>query len=57
MPEYEAKQYEGKLNEGNVLLSVHTEDAAQVKRAEEIYKAAGARDITRTSEEKVKATK
>lgn len=54
MPEYEAKQYEGKLNEGNVLLSVHTEDAAQVKRAEEIFKAAGAKDIKVAGEDKVK---
>ncbi|MBU6452368.1 MAG: hypothetical protein KGS72_11355 [Cyanobacteria bacterium REEB67] len=54
MPEYEAKQYEGKLHEGNVLLSVHTEDAAQVKRAEEIFKAAGAKDIKVSGEEKVK---
>jgi len=54
MPEWEAKQYEGKLNEGNVLLSVHTEDGAQAKRAEEIFKAAGAKEVKRTSEEKVK---
>lgn len=55
MPEYEAKQYEGKLNEGNVLISVHTEDGKQVKRAEEIFKAAGARDIKCAGEEKVSA--
>lgn len=55
MPEWEAKQYEGKLNEGNVLISVHTEDNAQAKRAEEIFKAAGAKDIKRTGEEKVKS--
>jgi uncharacterized membrane protein len=54
IPEMEAKQYAGKLEEGNVLLSVHTEDADQVKRAEEIFKAGGARDISRASEEKVK---
>ena len=26
IPEYEAKIYEGKVREGNILLSVHTED-------------------------------
>jgi uncharacterized membrane protein len=54
MPEWEAKQYEGKLTQGNVLLSVHTEDAAQVKRAEEIFKAGGGKEVTVTGEEKVK---
>jgi hypothetical protein len=55
IPEWEAKQYEGKLNEGNVLISVHTEDNDQIKRAEEIYKAAGAKDIKVTGEEKVQS--
>src|ERR1700756_525943 len=26
IPEYEAKRYEGKIREGNILISVHTED-------------------------------
>lgn len=54
IPEYEAKQYEGKLREGNILLSVHTENGDQAKRAEEIFKANNAHDIKRTGEEKVK---
>jgi uncharacterized membrane protein len=54
IPEWEAKQYESKLNEGNVLLSVHTEDGERVKIAEEIFKAGGARDIQLTAEERVK---
>lgn len=54
MPEWEAKQYEGKLHQGNVLLSVHTEDAAQIKRAEEIFKVGGGQAITVTGEERVK---
>jgi len=54
IPEWEAKQYESKLGEGNVLLSVHTEDGAEVKRAEEIFKVGGGKDIQRTPEEKVK---
>ncbi|MBX9692310.1 MAG: hypothetical protein K2Z81_08005 [Cyanobacteria bacterium] len=57
IPEYEAKQYEGKLLEGNILLSVHTEKADEVKRAEEIFRGAGARDIKRTGEESVKVRK
>ncbi|CAN5377721.1 membrane protein [soil metagenome] len=54
MPEYEAKQYEGKLRDGNILLSVHTDDNDQAKRAEEIFKNGGAKDITRSGEEAVK---
>jgi hypothetical protein len=54
MPEYEAKQYQGKLRDGNILLSVHTEDGEQAKRAEEIFKANNAKDIKRTGEAPVK---
>ena len=54
IPEYEAKQYESKLKDGNILLSVHTDDGDEAKRAEEVMKANGARDIKRTAEEKVK---
>ncbi len=54
IPEYEAKQYEGKIKDGNILLSVHTDNRDEAKRAEEIMKANGARDIKCTMEEKVK---
>jgi hypothetical protein len=57
MPEYEAKQYEGKLSEGNVLLSVHTENGDEAKRAEQTFKAAGAKDVKRVGEEKPKSAK
>ena len=33
IPEYEAKQYEGKLKGGHVLISVHSEDSDHTKRA------------------------
>src|SRR6266481_2337771 len=35
IPEYEAKRYEGKLREGNILISVHTEDRDERKLAKE----------------------
>lgn len=38
IPEYEAKMYAGKLKDGNILLSVHTDDANERKRAMEIFK-------------------
>lgn len=50
IPEYEAKLYDGKIRGGNALISVHTDNHAQVKAAKEIYKRAGAEDIKSTSE-------
>lgn len=50
IPEYEAKRYEGKVKSGNILISVHTESSEQVKRAKEIFKQAGAEDISSTGE-------
>jgi hypothetical protein len=53
MPEYEAKRYEGKIKEGNILISVHTQDSKERDRAKEIFKAGGAEDISYTGEESV----
>ena len=53
MPELEAKRYEGKVKSGNILLSVHTEDRDEVKRAKEIFKQHRAEDIAYTGEASV----
>ena len=53
IPELEAKQYEGKVKSGNILLSVHAEDAREVTRAKEILKSGGAEDISYTGEASV----
>lgn len=45
IPEFEAKRYEVKLKEGNILISIHTEDAGDIARAKDIFKQAGAQDI------------
>jgi hypothetical protein len=50
IPELEAKRYEGKLKEGNILISVHTEDSDERSRAKDIFKRAGAEDISSTGE-------
>ena len=50
IPELEAKRYEGKVKEGNVLISVHTEDSDERARAKDIFKRAGAEDISSTGE-------
>jgi hypothetical protein len=38
IPEYEAKRYEGRLQKGAILLSVHCDTADEIKRAKEIMK-------------------
>lgn len=55
IPEIEAKRYEQKLKEGNYLISVHAQDDEQEDKAEEIFKAADAEDITTSSMSKVPA--
>jgi hypothetical protein len=54
IPEFEAKRYEGKIRAGNILLSVHTENHMESKRAREIFEQAGAEDISSSSEAGVK---
>jgi hypothetical protein len=53
IPEYEAKAYEGKLRDGNILLSVHTDDEAQRKRALEIFKEMSVKDAKTKTEASV----
>ena len=53
IPEYEAKRYEGKIKEGSILISVHSEDSDEVKRAKEIFEKSGAHDISSTGESRV----
>lgn len=50
VPEYEAKLFEGKLRAGNILISAHTEDNKQRRRARDIFEAAGAEDIASAAE-------
>ena len=49
IPEFEAKRYEDKLKTGNYLIAVHAHDGAETDRAKEIFKTAGAEDITTSS--------
>jgi hypothetical protein len=50
IPELEAKRYESRLSEGNILISVHTENSEEIKRAKEIFTQAEAQDICTTSD-------
>jgi hypothetical protein len=53
IPEIEAKQYEGKIKGGNVLVSVHTEDGDQRTRAKQILENGGAADVVTAGEQTV----
>jgi len=53
IPELEAKQYEGKVRAGNILISVHTEDRDQRSRAKDILTQLGATDVSSTGEANV----
>lgn len=53
MPEYEAKQYESKVKEGGILISVHTSDRDEAERIEEILEDAGAQDVSIAGEQDV----
>ena len=50
IPEYEAKRYEGKVKEGGILISVHSESNDETNRAKTIFKEEGAHDISSTGE-------
>jgi hypothetical protein len=53
IPEIEAKQYEGKIKGGNILLSVHVEDSTKRAHAKRILERHGAQDIVTVGEESV----
>lgn len=53
IPEYEAKRYAGRVNDGGVLLSVHCNTADEITRAKETLKRTGADDIASAGEEAV----
>src|SRR5271165_1849277 len=50
IPEYEAKRYEGRVKDGGILLSVHTDSSDWTNQAKEILKRTGAQDISSTGE-------
>ena len=50
IPEYEAKRYEGRVKDGGILLSVHSDDSEWTKKAKEILERTGAQDVSSTGE-------
>jgi hypothetical protein len=50
IPEFEARQYEGKVTSGSALISVHSDDSDATTRARQIFEEAGAQDISTAGE-------
>lgn len=56
IPEYEAKRYESRVKEGRALISVHSENSEEARRAKEILERAGAEGISSTGEAHVSSS-
>lgn len=50
IPEYEARRYEGRVKNGGILLSVHSDSSEWTKKAKEILENTGAQDISSADE-------
>jgi hypothetical protein len=50
IPEYEAKRYEGRVKDGGILVSVHSDTSEEIKTAKEILERTGAQDISSAGE-------
>lgn len=50
IPEYEAKRYEGLVRQGNILLSVHADDAEWTRKAKRIVQLTGGEQVGSASE-------
>lgn len=50
IPEFEAKRYEGRVKEGGILLSVHSDNRDWSKKAQAILRQTGADDVSATGE-------
>jgi hypothetical protein len=55
IPEFEAKRYEGRLQKGGILLSVHCDTSDEIKRAKDVLKQTAAEDVSSTGEASVDA--
>jgi hypothetical protein len=50
IPEYEAKRYEGRVKDGGILISIHSDNSDETKRAKTILEQTGAEDVSSTGE-------
>src|SRR5207237_301690 len=52
IPEYEDKRYEGRVREGGILLSVHSDNSEWTRKAKDILERTGAEDVSSAGEAK-----
>lgn len=57
LPEFEAKRYEGHVQNGGILMSVHCDTAGEIARAKEIMQSTGGAHITSSGEAGVESVK
>ena len=57
IPEYEAKRYEGRVKEGGMLLSVHSDNSEWTSKAKDILQRTGAEDVSSAGEAKADFSK
>jgi hypothetical protein len=57
IPEFEAKRYEGRLQKGGILLSVHCDTSEEIEQAKEILDRTGGEDVSSTGESSTDSTK
>lgn len=50
IPEYEAQKYEGRLRQGGILLAVHSNNADELSRIQDVFSQEGAEDVSTGSE-------
>jgi hypothetical protein len=53
IPEFEAKRYEGHLQKGGILLSVHCDTPGEIMRAKEVVESTGGEEVTSTGESSI----
>ncbi len=51
LPEYEARQYQGRVEQGSILMSVHANSGEQANQIESILKECGAEQVASTREQ------
>jgi len=51
IPEYEAKRYEGEVQKGRILLSVHCDDSDWIDKAKDVLNSQHASDVSSASQE------
>jgi hypothetical protein len=55
IPEFEAKRYEGHLQKGGILLSVHCDTPGEIMRAKEVVTSSGGEEVSTAGESTVSA--